>query len=70
MKTYRGYIISPVPHSPTLLKVAVEGQGGKIPNVLIGMFTSYTAVTEIVDKYLATKPAQESENVSKARQKG
>lgn len=70
MKVYRGYIISPVPHSPTLMRVAVEGQGGKVPNVLTGMFTSYTTVMEIVDKYLESKLVQESEDVSKARKKG
>lgn len=69
MKTYRGYIVAPVPHSPTLLKVATEGQGGKIPNVLNGMFTSYTAVVEIVDRYLATKTDEENID-GKARKKG
>lgn len=69
MKTYRGYLITPVPHSPTLVKVAVEGQGGKIPNVLLGMFTSTTSVMELIDKYLADKEPQEAVN-GKARPKG
>lgn len=69
MKKYRGYIIAPVPHSPTLVKVAVEGQGGKVPNILVGMFTSTTAVMELIDKYLAEKESQEAVN-GKARPKG
>lgn len=69
MKTYRGYLITTVPHSPTLVKVAVEGQGGKVPNVLLGMFTSTTSVMELIDKYLADKESQEAVN-GKARPKG
>lgn len=69
MKSYRGYLITPVPHSPTLVKVAVEGQGGKIPNILVGMFTSTTAVMELIDKYIGEKESQEAVN-GKARPKG
>ena len=49
---YRGYLITPYPQSPTLLKVATEGQGGKIPNVLLGLHTSHGQVKSLIDHYL------------------
>lgn len=52
MTTYRGYIISTNPFSPTLYKVSVEGRGGKIPNILDGSFTSIGYVKELIDTYL------------------
>lgn len=57
MKTYRGYIITPNPLSPTLYKVATEGRGGKIPDVLVGSFTSVGTVTHLIDHYLADQEA-------------
>lgn len=53
MTNYRGYIISTNPFSPTLLKVSVEGRGGKIPNMLDGSFTSVGYVKELIDNYLS-----------------
>lgn len=52
MKTYKGYILSPNPFSPSLIKIAVEGQGGKIPKVLEGSFTSYGVAELEIDRYL------------------
>lgn len=52
MTTYRGYLITPNPFSPTLYKVATEGRGGKIPDVLVGSFTSVGIVKHIIDHYL------------------
>lgn len=49
---YRGYLIKPSPNMPTLLKVAVEGQGGRIPAVLDGLHTSYGSVRSLIDHYL------------------
>lgn len=69
MKVYQGFIISTVPASPTLLKVATAGQGGKIPKVLEGMFTSHAAVQEIIDHYLASKSDEELTD-GKTRKKG
>lgn len=51
---HRGYLISTHPLSPNLYKVATEGQGGKIPNVLDGKFTSPTVAMEHIDNYLDT----------------
>ncbi len=52
---YKGFIISSAPTSPSLYKVATEGQGGKIPNVLLGLFTSKDVVTQLIDMYLETQ---------------
>lgn len=52
---YRGYIVSPHPASPCLLTVAVEGRGGKIPNMLQGLFTSHHTVKGVIDRYLDMK---------------
>lgn len=65
MKSYRGYIISPNPFSPTLYQVAVEGQGGSIPKVLGGSFTSVGAIQEIIDKYVSNKEEEQAANVRK-----
>ena len=52
---YRGYIISASERSPSLLKVATEGQGGKIPDMLSGLHTSHSGVQYLIDKYLDTQ---------------
>lgn len=49
---YRGYIVSAYPPMPNLLKVAVEGQGGRIPAVLEGLHTSQGDVKAKIDHYL------------------
>ena len=49
---YKGFIIGSAPNSPILYKVATEGQGGKIPNVLSGLFTSKDVVIQLIDMYL------------------
>lgn len=55
MTVYKGYILKVHPASPTLLTVATEGRGGKIPKVLEGLFTSKHTVTDLIDQYLASK---------------
>lgn len=49
---YRGYIISADQRSPTLVRVATEGQGGKIPAVLEGLYTHPSDVKNLIDNYL------------------
>lgn len=52
---YRGYIISNDNFSPTLVRVAVEGQGGSVPKELTGLFTHPGEVKKMIDNYLDTK---------------
>lgn len=55
MKSYKGYLIQPHKQYPRMLYVATEGQGGKIPNVLTSLFTSYLVAMEAIDKYVEDK---------------
>lgn len=52
MQEYRGYLINPAPQSPSLLKLAVQGQGGKLPDILTGLFTDYNTAKRDIDTYL------------------
>lgn len=52
MKEHKGFYISPNPFSPSLVKVSTVGQGGKIPKILEGSFTSYGVAADLIDKYL------------------
>ena len=52
---YKGYIIKPYKLMPSSYCVATAGQGGKIPAVLDGLFTSVGIAQDIVDTYLAQK---------------
>ena len=72
MKTYKGYILKHVPACPTLISVAVEGRGGKIPKALEGSFTSYGLIYELIDSYLATKQDEQegATDERKTRSKG
>ena len=69
MRIHRGYIISTNPFSPTLYRVVTEGQGGKIPNVLVGSFTSIGTVVEIIDNYLDNRPEEGQTDGRKAPSK-
>lgn len=52
---YKGYLITAAPNSPTLYKVALAGQGGRIPNTLLGLFTAKDVIMQLVDVYLETQ---------------
>ena len=68
---YKGFLISSSPLSPSLYKVATEGQGGKIPNVLSGLFTSKDVVIQLIDMYLETqKGADNGKTTTKRGAKG
>lgn len=55
VQEYKGYQIKPSQKSPTSYCVATVGQGGKIPTVLTGLFTSVGIVKEIIDAYVNEK---------------
>lgn len=59
IREHRGYDIKPHKEHPFSYIIVTSGKGGKIPDVLSGLFTSPTiAITEI-DKYLLSKPIKE-----------
>ena len=57
MIEYRGYQIKPHKQLPTSYVVATTGQGGKIPDVLGGLFTSTGLIKKLIDQYLEGKTA-------------
>lgn len=52
---YRGYLITHSERNPMMYTVATEGQGGKIPAVLKGLFTHTSIATDTIDRYLDTE---------------
>lgn len=52
---HRGFIIKPHKTFPSNYVIVTEGQGGKIPDVLSGMFTRKDIGVKEIDKYLDTK---------------
>lgn len=59
IEDYLGYMVKPSKVFPSHLSIATVGQGGKIPNVLSGLFTSYKEATRAIDSYIADRPVKE-----------
>lgn len=59
MKIYEGYQIKASKEHPTLKIVVTDGRGGKVPDVLSGMYTSDIFAMRDIDYYLAMKPRKE-----------
>lgn len=55
IRHYQGYDIKPHREIPTSYIVVTSGKGGKIPNVLDGLFTTPDYAKATIDKYLASK---------------
>jgi hypothetical protein len=68
MVIYKGYQIKPHKTIPTAYIVVTDGKGGKIPDVLSGMYTSPTVAKQDVDKYLDLKPVKEKNNAKEINQ--
>lgn len=62
---YKGFIVKPHKESPKLLTVATAGRGGKIPDVLTGLFTTRGLVYAIIDAYVENKEQSDGKKVSK-----
>lgn len=52
---YKGYLITPAKGLGSAYEIATEGQGGKIPNVMLGLFTSRGTAMQVIDSYLELK---------------
>ena len=65
IRIYNGYQIKPFPASPSCSLVVTDGKGGKIPNVLSGLFTSPTLAMQAIDTYLESKELKDDEKVGK-----
>lgn len=69
IRHYQGYDVKPHKEHPYCYIIVTSGKGGKIPDVLGGMFTSPAIAMTEIDKYLASKPVKESKD-DKARNSG
>jgi hypothetical protein len=61
---HRGYLVKPHKEFPKTFIIVTEGQGGKIPNVLSGLFTSKGTACDSIDGYLSKKVKTNAETVS------
>lgn len=57
MIEYQGYYIKPHKEHPKSYVIVTEGRGGKIPDIMAGMFTDKGTAKSVIDFYLATKEA-------------
>jgi hypothetical protein len=64
MITYKGYYIKNHNSFPSNFIIVTEGQGGRIPDKMKGMFTSAEVAKNLIDTYLERKA-----NASKTRTK-
>ena len=68
MVIYNGYQIKPHKTVPTAYIVVTDGQGGKVPDMLTGMYTSPKVAKQDIDRYLESKPIKEPRNAKKVDQ--
>jgi hypothetical protein len=68
MVIYKGYQIKPHKSVPTSYIVVTDGKGGKIPDMLSGMYTSPAFAKQDVDRYLDSKPVKETKNAKEVGQ--
>ena len=67
---YKGYYIKSHSRFPGSYELAIQGQGGRIPNKMKGMFTSVGEAKSVIDSYIAKRTTiKEKTNASKARAK-
>jgi len=59
---YKDYYIQPHKEHPTCYVIVTVGKGGKIPDILFGMYTTKTLAKSDIDKYLDSKPKKEENN--------
>jgi hypothetical protein len=52
---YKGYLITPASTGAKCYSIATAGRGGKIPDVMQGVFTSTGVAMQTVDIYLEGK---------------
>jgi NCAIR mutase (PurE)-related protein len=62
IRIHNGYEVKPHKEHPMSYIVVTAGKGGKIPNILSGMFTSPTIAMGEIDKYLASRDVKEDKN--------
>jgi hypothetical protein len=66
IRIHEGYQIKPSKVISTAYIVVTDGKGGKIPNVLSGMFSSVTEAVKSIDLYLSAKELKNGEKRSQS----
>lgn len=72
IKEHNGYLIQPHKDSPNCYTVATSGRGGKIPDILGGLYTTRALAMSEIDHYIATRQPKEKINdeaIEKGRSK-
>lgn len=59
---YKGYYIKPHSAYPASLVIVTTGQGGKIPQVMEGIFTSRGLAMEVIDLYTERKLSEPTDD--------
>lgn len=62
---YKGYLITPTKGLSSAYEIATAGQGGKIPNIMNGLFTSRGTAIQVIDSYLESKESAVKSNDKK-----
>lgn len=62
IKEYQGYQIKPHKQHPKSYIIVTMGKGGKIPNVMEGLFTDRHTAMRVIDSYLSSKPKKENKD--------
>lgn len=63
IREYKEYLIQPAKLFPNNLVIATKGQGGSIPDMLLGMYTSGAIAKKAIDMYLESLVRKEEELV-------
>ena len=71
IEEYKGYQIKPHKEHPKSYIIVTAGKGGKIPDLMDGLFTTRMIARSVIDSYVDVKQAKElnSETVQKSRGK-
>lgn len=64
---YKGYQIKPSKEAPKSYVIVTSGRGGKIPDVMSGLFTSPNLAKQIVDTYTDLKGPDSGKEIRKGR---
>lgn len=62
MDEYQGYQVKPDKTVPYHYVIVTAGRGGKIPDVLSGMYTTKHVAKKAIDSYLLSKVKKEINN--------
>ena len=62
---YKGYLITPTKGLGSAYEIVTAGQGGKIPNIMNGLFTSRGTAMQVIDSYLESKESAVKSNDKK-----